>query len=100
MGMSSKGRGILDEMAIVDVLTRLIFDADAELHDDELLVLESLEQLDDSLLRASRREISEYLRSMGVDEMIQVVNRVKRIMDRRQHLIARSQPNKTTGLRH
>lgn len=100
MSISPKGRSILDEMAIVDVLTRLIFDADAELQDAELLVLELLEQIDDSLLGAARRDISEYLRAMGVDEMIQVVNRIKKLMDHRQRLIANRRASKIASLRH
>lgn len=68
---------ILDEMSIVDVITRLIFDAEAELHAGELLVVESLGKVETALYGRSRREISEYLRSMGVDEMIAAVNSIK-----------------------
>lgn len=100
MSVSPKGNGILDEMAIVDVLTRLIFDADAELQGSERLLLELLEQVDESLLGAPRRDISEYLRSMGVDEMILLVNRLKQMIDHRHHLIASQSVSKITGLHH
>lgn len=73
-------RGTPDEMSIVDVLTRLILDADSELQDFEQYVVESLGCLDQSLTGLSRREISEYLRAMGVDEMIAAVNSICRFM--------------------
>ena len=78
---------MIDEMSIVDVLTKLIFNADARLEGDELLVIDLLAQVDTSLKHASRRYVSEYLRSMGVDEMIKAVNRIKQIMECQQELV-------------
>lgn len=66
-----------DEMSIVNVFTRLIFDAEADLMAFEQRILESLGALDRSLVGSSRREISQYLQSMGVDEMISAVNHVR-----------------------
>lgn len=76
----------LDEMSIVDVLTKLIFDAESELQGEETLILESLGELDQSLMGRSRLELSEYLRSMGVDEMIAAVNGIKQLISHRELL--------------
>lgn len=71
---------VLDEMSIVNVFTRLIFDAEAELQAVELNILRLLGEMDGALLGSNRREISEYLQSMGVDEMISAVNHVRQQM--------------------
>lgn len=78
----------LDEMSIVDVLTKLIFDAESELRADETLVLESLGEYDRSLAGRSRLELSEYLRSMGVDEMIAAVNSIKQLVSQKSVSVA------------
>lgn len=70
----------VDEMSIVDTITRLIFDAESELQAFDSRVVASLADLDQSLLNLDRRQISEYLRSMGVDEMISAVNRIRCLM--------------------
>ncbi len=84
---------IIDEMFIVDIFTRLIFDSASELDGSETLVIELLVQMDDTLPHASRRDISEYLRAMGCDEMIAVVSKIKCHMEQQQGLIA---ANKST----
>jgi hypothetical protein len=78
---------MIDEMSIVDVFTKLIFDADSFLNDTEILILESLCDVECSLLNASRRDLSEYLRSMGVDEMISIVGMVKNVLDQQRSLL-------------
>ena len=94
------GASIFDEMSIVDVLTKLIFDAEVELHGTELLVVELLGQVDTSLAASSRRDVGEYLRAMGVDEMIAVVNRIKRLLDCQQGVIAASGCDGGSSLSH
>lgn len=91
---------ITDEMSIVDVLTKLIFDADSELQESELMVIELLTQVVESLAGESRRDISEYLRAMGVDEMITVVNHIKRLIDQQQGLIAAARHKNSNSLHH
>lgn len=71
---------VLDEMSIVNVFTRLIFDAEAELQAVELNILRVLGEMDGVLIGSNRREISEYLQSMGVDEMISAVHHVRQKM--------------------
>lgn len=70
----------VDEMSIVDTITRLIFDAESELQAFDSRVVASLGDLDRSLVDLDRRQISEYLRAMGVDEMISAVNRIRHLM--------------------
>lgn len=83
MSGSQNARGTIDEMAIVDTFTKLIFDAQATLDKTELILVKLLAQIDSSLADASLRDISEHLRSMGVDEMISVVDQVRRYYDQR-----------------
>ncbi len=92
MALVKKETGVIDEMSIVDVFTKLIFDADSVLDETESLILESLGQIETSLFSASRRDISEFLRAMGVDEMISTVGQVKRQVDQQQGVIAAKQP--------
>lgn len=96
-----KSNGITtDEMSIVDVLTKLIFDAESQLDETELLIVSLLGQIDASLVNVSRRDVSEYLRSMGVDEMIKVVGRIKFFIDRQQELIAARKTPPSRRLQH
>ncbi len=88
MTVSSPRDPMINEMLIVDVFTRLIFDAEVILGDTGLIVVELLEQVEGSLAGQPRREVSEYLRALGVDEMIAVVKQVKAASDRRQGLLA------------
>ena len=76
--------GSVSEMAIVDMFTQLIFDAETALDESGLLLLELLSQIEPSLLDASRRDLSEYLRAMNVSEMIEVVSEIKELIDQRQ----------------
>ncbi|WP_101758352.1 hypothetical protein [Oceanicoccus sp. KOV_DT_Chl] len=98
MALTKNETGLIDEMSVVDVFTRLIFDAEAVLDDTEMLVIECLADVDNSLLNAPRRDISEFLRAMGVDEMITVVAKVKRMLDHQQGLIAASMVNQRSRL--
>ena len=88
MVYTKSGNISIDEMSIVDVMTKLIFDSDSELDSTELLVVELLGQVDHSLATESRRDVSEYLRAMGVDEMILVVGKIKKQLEQQQGLIA------------
>lgn len=77
----------IDEMAIVDIFTKLIFDAEASMDHWESVMVDLLCEYEPSLLEASPREVSEYLRSMAVSEMIVVVGHLKKQFDQR-HLLA------------
>lgn len=88
MSFTVYGNSAFDEISIVDVLTKLIFDAESDLNETESLVIRLLGQLDSSVVNASRRDISEYIRSMGVAEMILVVERTKSLIEQQRELIA------------
>ena len=62
MALAKKETGLIEEMSIVDVFTRLIFDAETVLDETETLVVDCLVHIDNSLLGAPRRDISEFLR--------------------------------------
>jgi hypothetical protein len=88
MAKSKKDQALMDEMSIVDIFTKLIFDAQSALDDSEVQVLELLTHYDETLLKASRRDLSEYLRAMGVDEMIKVVSVLKSEYEKQGGLLA------------
>ena len=68
---------VIDEMSIVDIFTKLIFDAQSPLSSSEERVIAALGDLMPSLSNVSRNELSEYLRAMSVDEMIRAVEQIK-----------------------
>jgi len=68
--------GPITEMAIVDTFTKLIF-GDEGYSERESMVIEALRSVNADVLRDSYREMGEYLRGLGVREMIQLVSRVK-----------------------
>jgi len=88
----------LDEMSIVDVLTKLIFDAESELDESESLIVSMLGQVDSSMVDVPRREISECLRAMAVDEMIRIVDKLKLIIEQQQKLIIAGQQSSVIPL--
>jgi len=63
-------------MAIVDTFTKLIF-GDEEFSDRESAIIESLCTVIPDLHNEGHRDLGEYLRDLGVSEMIQLVSRVR-----------------------
>ncbi|MEH6557537.1 MAG: hypothetical protein V7459_06580 [Oceanicoccus sp.] len=90
MPLANNDKGTVDEMSIVDVFTKLIFDAEAVLNDTEVQIVDCLGLIESSLTHSPRREIGEFLRSMGVDEMISLVATVKCKMDQQQLIAAKN----------
>ncbi len=74
--IASEG-GPVSEMVIVDTFTKLIFGEDAEYSPRELLIIQSLRLVDNNVTLDSHREMGEYLRALGVREMIALVARVQ-----------------------
>lgn len=70
----------VSEMAIVDTFTRLIFGDEAEFSLRELSIIQAFRSVDANVLMDSYGEMGEYLRNLGVSEMIHLVSRI------RQHL--------------
>ncbi len=64
-------------MAIVDTFTRLIFGEEAPRSAEESLIIQALRQVDQHVSLDDDRAVGEYLRAMGVEEMIGLVSRVR-----------------------
>lgn len=71
-----KEGGPPSEMAIVDTFTRLIF-GEEDYSSSENLIIETLRLVDPNVALDSRSEMGQYLRALGVSEMIRLVSRVE-----------------------
>ena len=69
--------GPVSEMAIVDTFTKLIFWEEQGYTEHDLLVIRALRSVELAVAGESHLEIGEYLRAMGVREMIGLVTRVR-----------------------
>lgn len=69
--------GAFSEMAIVDTFTKLIFGEEEEFSSSEELIIQALRLADTSVAPDTRRDLGQYLRALGVAEMIQLVTRVQ-----------------------
>lgn len=67
------------EMAVVDTFTKLIF-GDEDYSEREIAIIEAFRLVNPDVFRDNYREMGEYLRSLGVREMIQLVSRVRQRM--------------------
>ena len=67
------------EMEIVNTFTKLIF-GDGVITLRELEIVEGFRSVDANVLRDNHAELGEYLRNLGVREMIQLVSRVRQQM--------------------
>ncbi len=68
--------GPITEMAVVDTFTKLIF-GDEEFCDRESGIIKTLRRVIPELHHDGHRDLGEYLRGLGVSEMIQLVSRVR-----------------------
>lgn len=69
--------GHVSDMAIVDTFTKLIFGEDDAYSAKELLIIKALRAVDANVALDSHRDMGQYLRALGVREMIQMVARVQ-----------------------
>ena len=67
----------INEMAIVDTFTKLIFGEEDAYSDGELEIIEALRKVDMNVALDNHQAMGEYLRALGVQEMIQLVSRVR-----------------------
>ncbi|MEE4145691.1 MAG: hypothetical protein V2I26_12880 [Halieaceae bacterium] len=67
----------VSEMAIVDTFTKLIFIAYDSLSAREELIIQSLRTVDPRVALDDYRGMGEYLRALGVAEMIELVSAVQ-----------------------
>jgi hypothetical protein len=84
------------EMEIVNTLTKLIF-GDEIITLQELEIVEGFRSVDANVLRDSHAELGEYLRNMGVREMIQLVSRVRQQMHDDTNTTAASSNKKSSA---
>lgn len=68
--------GPVTEMAIVNAFTKLIF-GDETYTTRELQIIQAFRCVDANVGRDSQQEMGDYLRSLGVREMIQLVSRLR-----------------------
>ena len=65
------------EMEIVDTFTKLIFGADQDYSELELVIIQVLRQVDGNIALNNLEEMGVYLRALGVAEMITLVRQVR-----------------------
>jgi hypothetical protein len=65
------------ELAVVDTFTKLIFGAVEQLDADELAIITALGRSDDGPDIEDLLSLGDYLRALGVSEMITLVERVR-----------------------
>jgi hypothetical protein len=75
--------GVISEMAIVDVFTRLIFGEQGDLSPHERLIIDAFREVDTNVLLDSIEDMGGYLRSLGVREMIHLVARIREELEQR-----------------
>ncbi|MFT4613688.1 MAG: hypothetical protein ACI9NT_000829 [Bacteroidia bacterium] len=71
---------VVSEMTIVDTFTKLIFGIEGEYTATEQAVVQAFRTVDENVYRDSPAEMGDYLRNLGVREMIQLVSRVRQQM--------------------
>lgn len=72
-GAYKEEKGPVTEMAIVNTFTKLIFGEEAYTL-RELSIIDAFQAMEANVSRDSRIEMGEYLRNLGVREMIQLVS--------------------------
>ena len=94
----SGGTDTAGEMAIVDTFTKLIFGEEEHFDDTELVIIQTLRLVDSSVSRDSYHELGQYLRALGVEEMVQLVARVQRGLAGRRQLLTRDRSGPANAL--
>lgn len=67
----------VNEMAIVDTFTKLIFGDERGYAPDELRIIAAFRSVEHTVMRDTYQEMGFYLRDLGVREMIELVGEVK-----------------------
>ena len=70
----------VSEMAIVDTFTKLIFGEVEGFSSSEKLIIHAFRLVDSSVALDSHKEMGQYLRALGVRELIQLVTEVQACM--------------------
>jgi uncharacterized protein YunC (DUF1805 family) len=72
----------VSEIAIVDTFTRLIFGDEDDYSATELLIIQAFRLEDTSVALDSHRDMGQYLRALGVRELVQLVSAVRERLTR------------------
>ncbi|MEM1111443.1 MAG: hypothetical protein AAGI11_06000 [Pseudomonadota bacterium] len=70
----------VSDLSIVDTFTKLIFGESDGYSNQELKIIQALRHVDDNVSLDNHRQMGEYLRALGVREMIALVERVQQQM--------------------
>ena len=81
---TDSGMDCANEMTVVDTFTRLIF-GDSDFSDGEIEIIETLRVVNPDVWCDTYPQMGEYLRNLGVREMIQLVSRVREQMAKDTH---------------
>ena len=82
---TDSGMDCANEMTVVDTFTRLIF-GDSDFSDGEIEIIETLRVVNPDVWCDTYPQMGEYLRNLGVREMIQLVSRVREQMTKERHM--------------
>ena len=69
------------DMAIVDTFTKLIFGEEADFSDRELRIIGALRTVDANVSMDTLHDMGNYLRALGVAEMVKLVAQVHLALD-------------------
>lgn len=70
----------VSEMAIVDTFTRLIFGDQGDFSPREQMIIQTFRSVDSNVLMDNYADMGDYLRNLGVREMIHLVARIREQM--------------------
>jgi hypothetical protein len=84
--MDRDAAAAVNEMAIVDTFTKLIFGQESHYSGPELGIILTLKMIDDNVTLDCHRDLGVYLRALGVREMIGLVSKVSNAMVKGIHL--------------
>jgi hypothetical protein len=75
--LEKQKEGPMSEMAIVNTFTKLIFGED-DFSAREVAIIEALQSMNNGVSCATRKAVGEYLRNLGVREMIDLVSSLQK----------------------
>jgi hypothetical protein len=79
-GEEAAGQSVITEMMIVDTFTRLIFEQDADLCARDAQIIEAFRVAEHQVRTRDTVGLGDYLRDLGVREMIKLVGRVRDVL--------------------
>jgi hypothetical protein len=78
----------VSELAIVDTFTKLIFGEEDDYSVREMLIIQAFRQEDTHVALDTHRDMGQYLRALGVREMVRLVSAVQQRLDEGVQLVA------------